>query len=433
MRRTISTIILALLPALAYAQPETWTDGARTTLAEDLDTTETGIDLTSGSAFPSTPTSPGYFTITVRSVATPSTFEIMRCTARSTNTLTCARDCVTGTCDNTGSTFSTGDNVYLSITAASLIRGLNGAGSTREVTFNESNVPGGADSVLIDNNTLVLREASTATLASSGVRVLGRRIGSNFPVRLSWFSPESANPRFAFPDPWQTYSNCIWPGASTALNTQGGPTYTTGGTFTISHPTPTNTTSATRRTRFAGTNNGAANTNGRLEPNNPHLFRGTSYAGALAYVYQFGFSTVNTTSAEVWIGLSSASGSCTDPSAATNIIAATVDPGETNWKIRSNDGSGTATVQTDCGANFPVNATAFYDLAFYAPNASSTVYVVMRRLDSSVADCTATITTDLPADGTALGLRLNSCTGSSGNPIVMETGGLCSVYPRELP
>ena len=340
---------------------------------------------------------------------------------------------MTGTCDGTGTTFSTGDNVYLSITAASLIRGLNGAGSTREVTFNESNVPGGADNVLIDNNTLVLREASTATVSDTGVRVIGRRIGSNFPLRLSWFSPESANPRFAFPDPWNTYSNCIWPGNGTSLNTQGGPTYTAGGTFTISHPTPANTNSATRRMRIAWTNNGAANTAGRLEPNSPNLFRGTSYNGALAYVYQVGLSTVNTTSAELWIGLSSASGSCTDPSAFTNFIAATVDPGETNWKIRSNDGSGAATVQTDCGSDFPVNTTAFYDLAFYAPNASSTVYVVMRRLDSSVADCTATVTTDLPADGTALGLRLNSCTGSSGNQIVMEASGLCSVYPREVP
>lgn len=426
--RTISTIIFAaLLPALASAQPETWTDGARTTLAEDLDTTETGIDLTSGSAFPSTPTSPGYFTITVRSVATPSTFEIMRCTARSTNTLTCSRDCVTGTCDGTGTSFLTGDNVYLSITAASLIRGLNGVGEPREVTFNESDVPGGADNVLIDNNTLVLREASTASISGTGVRLIGRRVSSSFPVRFSWFRPSSAVPNFAMPDMWNTQTMCVSPGTSaTSMSGYFDPSLNSG---TFSQPSTANTSRFTRRFRTLITSAGSANSSARVG-GHYLIYPGSGYAGGTFYAYSWTLDTDNGTS-RVHVGLGAALNSSIDPSAHLNTVYVGADAADTNLSIYSNDGSGTATSQAACGANFPKAGGLYSTAISIAPNAS-TYYVVLRREDSAVADCTATVTTDIPSSGQQLRWIVQANTGATASAVAISLNGACAYVPREV-
>lgn len=137
-------LLALLLPTAALSQPEVWTDGARTTLNEALDTTETGIDILDGSAFPTTPGAAGYFRVTVRRASDLTVFEILQCTARSTNTLTCARDCVSGTCDGTGTTFSVGDLVYHSITATALARFELAVQPTRSLTAG-TGLTGGGD------------------------------------------------------------------------------------------------------------------------------------------------------------------------------------------------------------------------------------------------------------------------------------------------
>jgi hypothetical protein len=59
------------------------------------------------------------------------------------------------------------------------------------------------------------------------------------------------------------------------------------------------------------------------------------------------------------------------------------DSTQTTLRACGNDGAGAATC-TDLGANFPVNATAVYDVYIYSAPAGSTVKWAVERLDSSV-------------------------------------------------
>src|SRR5271170_2060880 len=94
-----------------------WANRAAGTLASSLTTGALTLTRTSGQGalFPS-PTSPQIFPLVLSQAASPNTYEIVYCTARSTDTLTIER-AQEGT---TATSFSAGDNVSLEPTAGTL-------------------------------------------------------------------------------------------------------------------------------------------------------------------------------------------------------------------------------------------------------------------------------------------------------------------------
>ena len=90
-----------------------YADNAATTLSAAITTTgQTSISVTNGSVFPS-PVSPDYFTITITQAATETSWEELKVTSRSGNTLTVVR----GQENTTPATWASGDKCEIRWTA----------------------------------------------------------------------------------------------------------------------------------------------------------------------------------------------------------------------------------------------------------------------------------------------------------------------------
>lgn len=299
--------------------------------------------------------------------------------------------------------------------------------STETDDYQTLYVPRGADNVLIDNDTLVLREVSTATLSGVGPRLVGRRVGANMPVRFSWFTPSSAVPNFAMPDSWNVQAMCAYPGTSASTLSGYFDAALTSGT--ISQPATANTSRFTRRFRSLITSAGSANSSARVGGHYV-IYPGSGYAGGTFYAYSWTLDTDNGTS-RVHVGLATALNSSNDPSAHTNTVYVGADAADTNLSIYSNDGSGTATAHTACGASFP-KAGGLYSTAISIAPDASTYYVVVRREDSSATDCTATITTNIPSAGQQLRWIVQANTGATASAVAISLNGACAYVPREV-
>jgi hypothetical protein len=124
-------------------------DNAGTTLAAPITTTQTSITVTSGSGalFPS-PAAGQYFSLTLSVAGTPTTFEIVYCTARSGDTLTVVRH-QEGT---SALAFNAGDNAQNLLTAGDLAQFMQWSQSG-EQTFTTSGtftVPAGVTAVWVE-------------------------------------------------------------------------------------------------------------------------------------------------------------------------------------------------------------------------------------------------------------------------------------------
>lgn len=113
-----------------------FTNNASTTLASSILSGATSLTVASGSGalFPN-PTSPDYFLVTLQGVSgTP--IEIVKCTARSTDTLTIVR-AQEGT---TASAFSSGDKVELRVTAGQMTGASQAGLASGAITENTTSV-----------------------------------------------------------------------------------------------------------------------------------------------------------------------------------------------------------------------------------------------------------------------------------------------------
>lgn len=113
-----------------------FTNNASTTLASSITNVATTLTVASGtgSLFPS-PTSPDYFLVTLQGVSgTP--IEIVKCTSRSTDTLTIVR-AQEGT---TASAFTGGDKVELRVTAGQMTGAAKSGLASGTITENSTTV-----------------------------------------------------------------------------------------------------------------------------------------------------------------------------------------------------------------------------------------------------------------------------------------------------
>lgn len=92
-----------------------------------------------------------------------------------------------------------------------------------------------------------------------------------------------------------------------------------------------------------------------------------------------------------------------------NQVGFQVDPTQTTLRIGSNDNTGAATV-TDLGASFPYNTTAVYEIHLFALSNNSSIQYAIHRLDNlTILPAVGSLTTDLPASTTILGLHVWTC------------------------
>jgi len=143
---------------------------------------------------------------------------------------------------------------------------------------------------------------------------------------------------------------------------------------------------------------------------------------------RFGISTP-ATGWSGFVGLANSAaalGGGSDPSSYTNILGFAWDTADTNLKFMHNDGSGTATI-VDLGANYPTGNTDtdIYDVAIYVdPTDSATVYYSIERIIGGSGQTTnGSVTTDLPAVGTALGFQMFASNRSSAVAISFDLMG----------
>ncbi|HKJ75306.1 MAG TPA: hypothetical protein VKA19_14420 [Alphaproteobacteria bacterium] len=90
-------------------------NNAATTLAASATASATSLSLVSGASFPS-PSSGDFFIATISAAGDPTTMEIVKVTARSTNSLTVTR----GQEGTSAQAWNAGDNVQLRLTAGAL-------------------------------------------------------------------------------------------------------------------------------------------------------------------------------------------------------------------------------------------------------------------------------------------------------------------------
>jgi hypothetical protein len=190
-----------------------------------------------------------------------------------------------------------------------------------------------------------------------------------------------------------TSSPTIWGGA---VSTSG----------TVSHQrtiASSNPWQATRRTRFQ-TSTTAGNAAGVRSAYTQWFLGNAAGFGGFFFRAQLGMN-INLNGGQKFVGLCSSTNTLGgNPSALTNMCGMGYDSGDAstgNWFFMRNDGAGTAT-RVDLGSNAARNTTHGYDLImFVAPN-STTLYVRIVNLHSSVLVLDTSYTTDLPAVNTGL-------------------------------
>lgn len=209
---------------------------------------------------------------------------------------------------------------------------------------------------------------------------------------------------------------------TTAPNVIGG-TLTTANTLSAQQTIASaNPWQATQRKRFQ-TSTTAGNASG-MRTAYVQWFRGNAAGfGGFTFRAKFGQS-VNTTGAQLFIGLCAATGALAgDPSALVNMCGVGYDAGDAstgNWFFMRNDGTGTAT-RTDLGATNAVrNTTHGYELFMYmAPNGSE-LFVRITNLHNGAEVLNTSYTTDLPAVNTGMAFSAQARNGALTSAVNIE-------------
>lgn len=144
--------------------------------------------------------------------------------------------------------------------------------------------------------------------------------------------------------------------------------------------------------------------------------------GGFLYKARFGMADAATVAGrKAFIGFYANTNNATsDPSALVNTIFMAFDPGQTTWRIMSNNG--TTTTQVNLGANFPCNTDSvdIYDLTLYAAPNSSTVDYTVLRVNTGDTTSGTIINANLPAATTLLGEHLQTCNGATALAVTVD-------------
>jgi hypothetical protein len=210
------------------------------------------------------------------------------------------------------------------------------------------------------------------------------------------------------------------PGTGTGPVSLGIPSNTTG---TASHPALATTNYRTRQRRMRFASAATAGSSAGNRSNLDMVWRGNAAnLGGFIFTARFGSSTA-VADQRAFVGLYdtvSVIGNV-NPSTLLDAVYFGYDNGQTTWRACGNDNSGAA-VCIDCGASFPVDATAVFEGWISAdPNAALISYR-LRRLDSVAADCTGTISVsgNLPRNSVMLAPQVWINNGATASAAQLE-------------
>ena len=291
------------------------------------------------------------------------------------------------------------------------------AGSSGSILFNDAGIVGGTTNFTVSAGDLTFTAQATtpSTPAASNVKMFGRDVGGRIlpaivgPSGLS----TSLQPHFGRNKmgSWLPIGN-----ATTVPLANGIAAPTATGTATTRNVATTNIVTQQRRLGYvsgtpagnlAGFRNAAA-----------QFFRGNGPGlGGFHLIIRFANSDAATVAgARGFVGLWATTTAPTnvDPSTLVNIIGVGSDAAEANLSIMHNDGAGVAT-KIALGAGFPARtlSTDAYELILFCGPNEATVRYRIENLVSGVAT-SGTISTDLPASTTLLGIQGWTNNGATG-------------------
>lgn len=221
---------------------------------------------------------------------------------------------------------------------------------------------------------------------------------------------------------------CLVPGKSTTPTSVGIPVTSVG---TISHPEGATTNLLTSLNRILVTSSAGAGSSAELYGGHRMVWRGnaTGYGGFLFYA-RFATSTAVATQ-RAFVGVwdeSNAIGNV-EPNSKTDTIYIGYNASGTTLNVCGNNNSGNAGC-VDLGANFPVSATAVYDVWFYVPPNGSRWDYYVERLDSAqTASGTEADSTDMPRNTQFLQPTAWVNNGSTASAVELNLMRMCVTSP----
>lgn len=311
--------------------------------------------------------------------------EIVRVTARSTDTLTITR-AQEGT---TARTIVVGDRISIVLTKTQLEQ---------------------AESWHASDDSIILKDVTTPNTPSGEVHLFSRLRGPSSGGRRlpAFIGPSGLDSSL---QPWIAANKMAFalPVGGAGTLSQVGVTATATGTLTAATVSTSSLHQMMARVDYLVTtaaNNAVAGW--RASAN--YLARGNAAKiGGFTFMCRWAPATgVATTTMRAFTGLTSATAAPTDvqPSSLTNMFGMGWDAADSQVQFMTNDGAGTAT-KTALGASFPVPTTdrpSPYELfMFCKPNDSQVTWQVTDLVTDAVA--TGTITTDMPSSTTLLSPR----------------------------
>jgi len=197
----------------------------------------------------------------------------------------------------------------------------------------------------------------------------------------------------------------LWfPATSTTAGHIFGWTFTSAGT--VSHPTlaSTNILTQMRRTRWASAT--TANAVGGIFSAQTLTWRGNAAGlGGFFFYARFG-QAINTNGGRAFVGLAAATSHvvAAEPNAAVNMVGMGYDAADSsagNWRVYTNDASGTAT-ETDLGSGAPRDTLTVYDLFIFAAPNGSAIGVRVTNVSTGLNVYDESLSSDLPVNTTFL-------------------------------
>jgi hypothetical protein len=301
-------------------------------------------------------------------------------------------------------------------------------GASGEIQFNNAGAFGGAADVEIEGGQLRLPAIATpATPAAGGLKLFGRSLAGR--LLPAFVGPSGLDNALQAKLGYGRVAVAWSVGNSTTLTTLGFLPASTG-TATSAGVNTTNRHQRMARTEYLVTTASTTAVAG-FRSNNALWTLGASTAGDGGFLmtYTWGPATgVTTSTHRAFAGMRGPAAVPTDvePSSLTNMCGMGWDAADANVQFLHNDGTGTAT-KIDLGPAFPVptvDRTSVYRLTMFAPPGptQSLGYLVEDLVSGATA--LGTVTTDLPAVSTLLGVHSYMSVGGTSSVIGMAVMGV---------
>lgn len=302
-------------------------------------------------------------------------------------------------------------------------------GSSGEVQYNNGGAFAGAADVEIEGGQLRLPAISPPTApAAGGVKLFGKGLAGR---TLPAFDAEIGEPSALMPH--IAYGRWgIWAaGGNNTTDTAVGIATNSTGTSTGVNWATTNYRTRLRWREYLVTvaaTTAVAGQRGAAAQFSLGASVSSQNVGGFHFVLTWSPATGVVSTHRAFAGMTSSNAAPTDvnPSTLLNMIGMGYDSADTNIQFMNNDGSGTAT-KTDLGASFPkpsADRTSAYRIEMYAPpGATQVVHYLITNLTSG-ATASGSVTTDIPANTTALCYQLYTSVAGVSSVIGVAVGQL---------